>query len=169
MKSSFKQINYSSIATKMGPISYTHDGKSIYSIFLGTTYTKFKKSLIKVKGKNIFKKIPHAKFEKEIREYASGKRKTFTVKTDISFMNPFARKVLSALKRTGYGKLTTYSSLAKKIGNPKASRAVGNAVGVNPCPIVIPCHRVIRTDGSLGGFGCGLPVKKKLLALESED
>lgn len=80
---------------------------------------------------------------------------------------PFQIKVWEALISIPEGKVTTYSDLAKLIGSPKSSRAVGNAVGRNPLSLIIPCHRVIRKDGLLGGYHWGLPIKKTILALET--
>jgi methylated-DNA-[protein]-cysteine S-methyltransferase len=78
----------------------------------------------------------------------------------------FQQKVWENLCRIPYGKTISYGELARRIGNPNASRAVGLANGSNPIPIVIPCHRVIGSDGKLTGYGGGLPIKEKLLALE---
>lgn len=80
----------------------------------------------------------------------------------------FQQAVWRQLTRIPYGETISYGELARRIGNPRASRAVGLANGANPLPIVVPCHRVIGADGSLTGFGGGLPIKRKLLALERE-
>ena len=79
---------------------------------------------------------------------------------------PFQLKVWKELRRIPYGKTLSYGELAARIGNPAASRAVGAANGKNPISIIVPCHRVIGADGSLTGFGGGLPVKRQLLELE---
>ena len=79
---------------------------------------------------------------------------------------PFQQKVWDELLRIPYGETISYGELAKRIGNPNASRAVGLANGSNPIPIIIPCHRVIGSNGKLTGYGGGLPIKEKLLALE---
>jgi methylated-DNA-[protein]-cysteine S-methyltransferase len=79
---------------------------------------------------------------------------------------PFQQKVWSELCEISYGETISYGELAKRIGNPNASRAVGLANGSNPIPIIIPCHRVIGSNGKLTGYGGGLPIKEKLLALE---
>ena len=79
---------------------------------------------------------------------------------------PFQRKVWSALEEIPYGRLVTYKQVAHRIGNPKAVRAVGGANGKNPIPIIVPCHRVIGSDGSLTGFGGGLDIKQRLIDLE---
>lgn len=81
---------------------------------------------------------------------------------------PFQQRVWDALQTIPYGQTWSYRQLAEAIGNPTASRAVGGANGANPLPIVIPCHRVIGSNGSLTGFGGGLPVKQRLLLLEAE-
>lgn len=80
---------------------------------------------------------------------------------------PFQGRVLAELRKVPYGTTVSYGELARRVGNPKASRAVGMANGRNPIPIVIPCHRVIGADGDLTGFGGGLDIKRRLLALES--
>ena len=82
---------------------------------------------------------------------------------------PFQQRVWEALLTIPYGETTSYGALARKIQQPKASRAVGSANGSNPIPIIIPCHRVIGGDGTLTGFGGGLPTKRYLLALEDQD
>jgi methylated-DNA-[protein]-cysteine S-methyltransferase len=79
---------------------------------------------------------------------------------------PFQLTVWRELERIPYGELISYGELARRIGKPKASRAVGAANGANPIPIVVPCHRVIGSNGTLTGYGGGLPIKEKLLALE---
>ncbi|MES1944204.1 methylated-DNA--protein-cysteine methyltransferase Ogt [Salinisphaera sp. PC39] len=81
---------------------------------------------------------------------------------------PFQGRVLAELRKVPYGRTVTYGELARRVGNPRASRAVGMANGRNPLPIVIPCHRVIGADGSLTGFGGGIEVKRRLLKMEEE-
>jgi methylated-DNA-[protein]-cysteine S-methyltransferase len=115
---------------------------------------------------------PHADEEhlaaEELRAYVAGKLHLFTVPVDLELATPFARKVLAKLGRLPPGKLTTYGDLARATGRPRGARAVGGAVGSNPVPIVVPCHRVVASAG-LGGFGGGLPMKKWLLRLEGID
>ena len=101
----------------------------------------------------------------EIGEYLAGERTEFTFRT-ILINTPFRKKVLTAVKEVGYGKTASYKQIAEKIGNPKAVRAVGSANGSNTLAPVIPCHRIIAHDGTLGGYGGGLKLKKKLLFLE---
>lgn len=102
----------------------------------------------------------------QLEEYFAGRRKSF----DLALCpegTPFQRQVWSALQTIPYGETISYKGLAERIGKPKTIRAVGAANGANPIPIIIPCHRVIGHDGSLTGFGGGLPLKKRLLELES--
>ena len=103
---------------------------------------------------------------RQLREYFAGKRTEFDLPLAPEGTD-FQRKVWRTLQEIPYGETISYGELAKRVGNPKASRAVGSANGKNRIPIVIPCHRVIAGDGTLGGFGGGLPTKEKLLALES--
>jgi O-6-methylguanine DNA methyltransferase len=102
----------------------------------------------------------------ELDRYFSGKLKEFTVAPDPASGTPFQRRVWEELARIPYGETRSYRDVATGIGKPAAVRAVGMANHHNPIPIVVPCHRVIRTDGSLGGYGCGIEIKKALLELE---
>ncbi len=103
---------------------------------------------------------------RELEEYFAGERRRFEVRLDRRLIHGIAREVLAATARVPFGRTTTYGELAGKIGNPKAARAVGNALGSNPIPIVVPCHRVLRTGGALGGYAGGLARKERLLRLE---
>ena len=104
---------------------------------------------------------------RQLREYFDGKRREFQLPLDPEGTT-FQRKVWRCLEQIPYGTTISYGELAKRAGNPSASRAVGAANGRNPVPIVIPCHRVIGANGKLTGFGGGLPTKEALLALESK-
>jgi methylated-DNA-[protein]-cysteine S-methyltransferase len=102
----------------------------------------------------------------DLREYLKGKPVKFKTPLDLAGLPVFTRKVLARLSRIPFGKTLTYGDLASKVGNPKGARAVGQAVGRNPLPIVVPCHRVLAHHGGLGGFGAGLDWKRFLLDLE---
>jgi methylated-DNA-[protein]-cysteine S-methyltransferase len=104
---------------------------------------------------------------KEITEYFTGKRKTFTVTCRFPGATVFQINVWNTLSTIPYGTTVSYSDIALWVGKPKAYRAVGNAIGENRVPIIIPCHRVILKSGSLGGFGPGPDKKRALLALEN--
>lgn len=103
---------------------------------------------------------------RELDEYFAGSRHRFELTLDRRLMTPFARGVLEATAEVGYGRLATYGEIAARIGRPKASRAVGAALGSNPIPIVVPCHRVVGAGGRLTGYAGGLPRKEALLRLE---
>jgi methylated-DNA-[protein]-cysteine S-methyltransferase len=105
---------------------------------------------------------------RELDEYFDGRRDHFELPLDWRLSSGFRKSVLEHLYAdVGYGQTVSYLELATIVGNPKASRAVGTAMATNPIPIVVPCHRVLRTGGNLGGYGGGLENKVKLLALES--
>lgn len=104
----------------------------------------------------------------QLNEYFEGRRKDFTLDLKPSG-TPFQLSVLAALEQIPYGQTRTYAEIARQIGRPKAVRAVGAANGRNPLPIVIPCHRVIGSDGSLTGFGGGIAAKQYLLSLETAE
>lgn len=108
-----------------------------------------------------------AEAEKELREYFEGRRSSFDLPVDLSPLSAFDREVLeAAFKTIRFGEVVPYAELAKRIGKPKAARAVGGALGRNPVAIVVPCHRVVRSDGSLGGYGGGVEYKERLLEIE---
>ena len=103
--------------------------------------------------------------EIQLDEYFRGKRQKFELPLSMSGTD-FQKKVWGKLLDIPFGETISYQELAKKIGDKKKARAVGSANGKNPIPIIVPCHRVIAKDGSLGGFGGGVPIKRYLLELE---
>ncbi len=108
---------------------------------------------------------PFRVVKKQLEEYFEGRRKAFELSLAPE-VTPFQARVLAALQEIPYGETRTYLDIALALGNPKAVRAVGGANGSNPLPIVIPCHRVIGSNGSLTGFGGGIDNKRYLLDLE---
>jgi methylated-DNA-[protein]-cysteine S-methyltransferase len=102
----------------------------------------------------------------QLMGYLAGTRRSFDLPLDLSCGTNFQQKVWRTLQRISYGRLRSYRWVAGHVGGSRYARAVGNAVGANPMPIVIPCHRIVAQDMSLGGFSCGLPTKRKLLTLE---
>ncbi len=115
----------------------------------------------------IFNEKPLAEARRQLDEYFAGERKEFDLPLQLSGTD-FQVQVLEELQRIPYGETTSYGAIAKRIGRPRAVRAVGAANGRNPIPIVIPCHRVIGSTGDLTGFGGGLDTKAALLRLEAE-
>jgi len=116
----------------------------------------------------IYSEKPFAKAREQLSEYFAGKRQSFDLKLRPDGTE-FQLRVLEELQRIPYGSTVSYGDVAERIGRPKAVRAVGAANGRNPIPIVIPCHRVIGSDGKMTGFGGGIPTKKALLRLELEN
>jgi methylated-DNA-[protein]-cysteine S-methyltransferase len=103
---------------------------------------------------------------RELDEYFAGSRRRFGVALDWALIGPFGRRVLGVTSEIPYGGVLSYAEVAAEAGSPRGFRAAGNALGSNPIPIVIPCHRVLRSGGALGGYGGGLERKRWLLELE---
>jgi methylated-DNA-[protein]-cysteine S-methyltransferase len=112
-----------------------------------------------------------ARAVKELREYFLGKRKHFTVRVDLTQGTPFQQKVWRELQKIPFGQVVSYGEIARRIGRPRCARAVGQAVGSNPVGIIVPCHRVVASNGMIGGWsgGGGIAGKKALLRLEGVD
>ena len=104
---------------------------------------------------------------RELDEYFGGRRQVFDLPLDLSLSSGFRQLVQRHLPEIGYGQTRTYGQVAALVGNPKAVRAVGTACATNPLPVVVPCHRVVRSDGSLGGYLGGVDAKRFLLTLEA--
>jgi methylated-DNA-[protein]-cysteine S-methyltransferase len=109
---------------------------------------------------------PTDEARRQLDEYFAGKRREFDLAVDLRPAREFGRSVLEELARVPYGELTTYGTLAARAGRPRAARAVGTVMNRNPVPIVLPCHRVVGSTGSLVGYGGGLDRKRALLELE---
>ncbi len=106
------------------------------------------------------------KASRQLNEYFQGKRRSFDFKIDLRKTGFYRKALLQGVLKIPYGETRSYGDIAKKVGSPRAARAVGTANSSNPLPFVIPCHRVVAANG-LGGYGGGLPMKRKLLRLEN--
>ena len=104
---------------------------------------------------------------RQLDQYFAGDRRTFDLPVDLRLSGGFRREVLQHLLEIGYGRTESYTEVASAAGRPRAVRAVGSACATNPIPLVVPCHRVLRSDGTLGGYRGGLPAKRLLLDLEA--
>lgn len=103
----------------------------------------------------------------ELLAYFAGDRRSFDLSVDLTGLTPFQQSVLEATADIPFGETATYGQIAERLDKPNASRAVGSALGRNPVPIVVPCHRVVRSDGTLGGYTAGTGYKEQLLELEA--
>ncbi len=103
----------------------------------------------------------------ELDEYFDGRRRTFDLPLDLRLSHGFRRTVLTHLTQIGYGHTASYGEVAEAAGNPRAARAVGSACRTNPLPLIVPCHRVVRSDGSIGQYLGGVEAKRLLLSMEA--
>ena len=155
--------------TPIGPVYIAANDKGLVSVDFGISHDEFLGLIEKHHGQRptrASEKLSHLK--SQISDYLNGRVTKLSIPFDISSLTPFQQQVLLAALQIPRGQVYTYADIARKIGNPKAVRAVGQALRRNPVPIVIPCHRVIAANGQLGGYsgGGGLATKRKLLMLE---
>lgn len=150
-------MNYIVFDTLVGKIKVIEEDNKIIEI-------KFVKDKNNIDSKNKVLKLA----KKELEEYFCGKRKNFTFSFKVDG-SEFALKVYKALTEIPYGETCSYKDIAKKIGNENSQRAVGGANNKNKLPIIIPCHRVIGSDGKLVGYAEGIEIKQKLLELERKN
>ena len=154
-------MNYAYLDTPIGTLLVASDGNAVNRI----TFPQRGRAAKPEADWQESQRGPVGETMRQLREYFAGKRAAFDLPLAPAG-TAFQRSVWRQLQEIPYGETISYGELARRVGNPKASRAVGSANGANPLPIVIPCHRVIASDGTLGGFGGGLPTKQMLLALE---
>jgi len=156
-------MNYDYVDTSIGVVLIAGDAESVRRI----AFPKNGEPVRPDAGWEHSARGPVGEAIRQLRDYFAGRRTGFDLPLAPEG-TPFQRAVWRQLQDIPYGVTISYGELARRVGNPKASRAVGTANGANPIPIVIPCHRVIAADGKLGGFGGGLTVKQALLALEAK-
>lgn len=164
-----EQISFTFYNSPVGKIGLAATGKGLVALdFINPLANEDYLKLLKNRYPN-FELIKDGKYIKEplnqLKEYFSGHRKRFSCPLDLKG-TPFQLKVWQALQAIPFGQTVSYEEIALKIGNPKAVRAVGQANGKNPVAIIVPCHRVIRKSGDLGGYSSGLEIKKFLLDWE---
>jgi methylated-DNA-[protein]-cysteine S-methyltransferase len=172
MRNSECGINIAVFRTPLGWVGVTASEQGITRIVLPK---KEKAGVLRELGKVTVKTASGpaaasllAKAVKLLTRYFSGESVSFDVPLDLRYYTPFQQAVWKAALAIPSGKTQSYAWIAKRIRNPKASRAVGQALGANPVPIIVPCHRVISAAGTLGGYAGGLGMKKKLLELEAD-
>ena len=161
-------VGYRVIDSPLGPLWIAVGPKGVLAIHYGAAPSHGELArIVRIYGPGVLpdprKADPVAR---ELDQYFSGKRKTFDVAVDLSTLTAFQRGILVATARVRFGEVSTYAKVAAKAGSLRASRAAGQALGSNPVPIVVPCHRILASDGSLGGYAGGLDAKRVLLQLE---
>ncbi len=161
-------VGYRVIDSPVGPLWIAVGPKGVVTIHYGDEPSHSELArIVRTYGPGV---LPDAKradpVARQLDEYFEGKRRTFSVPVDLSPLTAFQRRILGATARVPYGEVATYATVAARAGNRRAFRAAGAALGSNPVPIVVPCHRVLASDGSLGGYGGGLSAKRQLLQME---
>ena len=150
------QLIYVTFNTPLGPVSITASANGLRALALPPQATPTEEK-------------PPPQFTgliERLQTYFNGGKIAFPDKLDLSAATPFQAKVWETTRLIPYGKTRSYRWVAEQTGQPAAVRAVGQALARNPLPVIIPCHRVIASNGKLGGFSCGLEMKQKLLRLE---
>ena len=143
--------------------------QGLVALDFGRPETEFRRSLERrLRRRAVRADDPTEEARRQVLDYLNGRRRRFSLPVDLRHLTTFQRRVLEAAQAVPRGQVSTYGQIARRIGRPRAARAVGQALGSNPVPIVIPCHRVLASDGRLGGYSGrgGLRTKAKLLRLE---
>ena len=160
-------IQWDALESPVGPLYVAVGAKGLCRVGFGTDLSSF---LDRLDSMAHVEQNPAALaiITEQLSEYFAGSRSRFEVRLDLSRLTPFQQSVLQVTRHIAAGTVWTYRQVAEALGNPNASRSVGQALGHNPVPIVVPCHRVVASDGSLGGYsaGAGLESKRLLLQLE---
>ncbi len=161
-------ISYSPLDSPFGPLlaATTTSGLVRLAFPEESTDTVLERLAKRLSPRIVEARKPLEPVQRALEDYFSGRRRDFALALDWSLIGPFGRKVLHVTAEIPYGGVLSYNEVAAEAGSPRGSRAAGNALGSNPIPIVIPCHRVLRSGGALGGYGGGLDRKRYLLELE---
>ncbi len=163
-----KEIKYTKYQSPVGTIFLAVSSKGLLSLFFTESESEFLDTMQKKYGeKPESYSLSFGKIFNLLDRYFNGEAVEFDIKIDLAG-TPFRQSVWAELRKIPYGSTLTYGQVARVVGNPAASRAVGGACGANPLPVVVPCHRVVASGGGLGGYsaGEGLVLKKKLLLIE---
>ena len=159
-------VAYAGVDSPLGPLVAAATRKGLVCLHYGADDEALTELAEKISPRVMHLPDKLDDVRRELDEYFDGRRKRFDFKIDWALMGPFQQRVLKATYRIPFGNVATYRDVATKAGAPAGSRAAGNALGANPIPIVVPCHRVVRTGGGLGGYTGGLHRKEFLLELE---
>ena len=162
-----RDVSYDIADTPVGPLLVAVTGEGLCRISFDPEPEREAEELARSFGTRVLRAArPIDPVKRELDEYFEGRRREFDLPVDLRGRSEFSRVVLEQLARVPYGEVTTYGSLATRTGRPRAARAVGTIMNRNPIPIVLPCHRVVGSTGSLVGYGGGLERKRLLLDLE---
>jgi len=161
-------VGYRVIDSPLGPLWIAVGPKGVLAIHYGAEPSHGELArIVRTYGPGVLPDPRRADpVARELDQYFAGRRKAFDVAVDLSPLTGFQQRILGATARVAFGDVSTYAKVAAKAGSEKASRAAGQALGSNPIPIVVPCHRILASDGSLGGYAGGLEAKRVLLQLE---
>ena len=160
-----QSIRYCTFATSLGTVLLATTENGVCAVKLGADGDRLKRLLAEEFSAAELAEEALPELESKVRAFVAGEGSLARVPLDIRG-TVFQRRVWEALRRIPRGETRTYAAIAREIGAPSAVRAVGSACGANPVALVVPCHRAVRTDGGLGGYAWGLPVKKRLLEIE---
>jgi methylated-DNA-[protein]-cysteine S-methyltransferase len=162
-------VAYASVDSPLGPLVVAATPKGLVRV----SYSEFRgeDDVLEELARRVSPRVLEAparvdRVRRELDEYFEGRRERFDTPIDWSYLAGFTREVLRATAKIPFGDVSTYAGVADAAGSPRAVRAAGNALGANPMPVVVPCHRVLRTGGALGGYTGGLERKEFLLRLE---
>lgn len=170
-KEGLATVGYDRLDSPLGPLWVAIGPKGVSTIHYGVEPSEWElRRLVRLYGPAV---VPDhtrsADLARELDQYFRGKRREFDVAVDLSGLTDFQTKILKATAKIPFGRVGTYRSVARTAGNEKAARAAGGALNANPIPIVVPCHRVVGSSGSLVGYAGGLDVKRRLLAIEGAE
>ncbi len=162
-------IRYAIFDTAWGAFGFVEHNKRLLATFLPRKRKEIIRAIRSSWPDAIEAPDSLPRFRQSVVYYFEGIRTRFSIEIDLSRLPPFHQSVLEACRRIPYGKTASYADLARVVGSPNAARAVGGAMARNPLPLVVPCHRVLRADGSIGGFSSidGVDEKARLLRLEN--
>ena len=162
-------MTYTILNTDWGAFGFVANGTKLVATFLPANENTVRRLIDERFPDAVEAKGHLPRFRKQALAYFAGKPVKFDVDVDLSSQTPFRQKVLKACRRIPHGKTASYADLARTAGSSAAVRAAGGAMANNPLPLVIPCHRVLRSDGSIGGFSSpeGVKQKKRMLRLEN--
>jgi methylated-DNA-[protein]-cysteine S-methyltransferase len=159
-------VAYAELDSPVGPLAVASTPRGLVRLTYMPAEAMAEELAVKLSPRVIRSPAKLDEVRRELDQYFEGKRTEFELPVDWSLSRGFSRRVLQRTAAIDYGSVGTYAQVAKEAGSPRAVRAAGNALGANPVAIVVPCHRILRTSGRLGGYGGGAERKEYLLRLE---